>query len=355
MIGLLAFLFMLSFIVIIHELGHFLVARHFGIHCHEFSIGMGPCIYQRQGKQTIFSIRAIPFGGYVMMAGEQDGSQDEEEDDWLKNVKEEEKLNHKPVWQQICVMAAGVIMNLLLAWIMMVSITMVQGKVVVSQQPVIYEVQEGSDAAKAGLQEGDRIVKAYASGKEMDIDSQSDLSEFIQYYHEDFQLEVIRDNKKVRIELQASYNEEMKGYTIEIVSSVQTRKIHWIEAFKYGTDQCIDLTASIYRSLGMLLQGKGLENLSGPVGIYSVMAQSTSYGLLSYLTLFAMISLNIGIFNLIPIPALDGGRILILLIEKFIHRKISPKIIEGIILGSFVLLFGLLIFATYNDVIRLLM
>ena len=98
MIGLLAFLFMLSFIVIIHELGHFLVARHFGIHCHEFSIGMGPCIYQRQGKQTIFSIRAIPFGGYVMMAGEQDGSQDEEEDDWLKNVKEEEKLNHKFVY-----------------------------------------------------------------------------------------------------------------------------------------------------------------------------------------------------------------------------------------------------------------
>ncbi|MGM9947897.1 RIP metalloprotease RseP [Floccifex sp.] len=354
MIALLAFVFMLSFIVVIHELGHFLVARHFGVYCHEFSIGMGPLLYQRKGKQTLFSIRAIPFGGYVTMAGEEDGSQDESLD-WLKEVKDEQRLNHKPFWQQVCVMIAGVVMNVILAWIMMVSLTMARGYVVDSSQPVIYQVQDNSNAQMAGLQEEDVIVKGIAGKKEMDIDSQSDLSEFIQYYHDDFELEVIRDGKTIRIPLSASYNEEMKGYTIGIVSTVSYSEIKWYEAFKYGSQECLDLTTSIYRSLAILVQGKGLENLSGPVGIYSVTAESTSYGWMSYLTLFAMISLNIGIFNLIPIPALDGGRILILCIERILHRKINQSIIQGIILASFVLLFGIMIFATYNDVLRLLM
>lgn len=351
--ALLAFVFMLSFIVVIHEFGHFIVARHFGVYCNEFSIGMGPCIYQKKGKQTTFSIRAILLGGYVSMAGEDDGTQDEES--WDAQISEDQKLNNKPVWQQICVMAAGVVMNFLLAWIMMIGITMVQGRVVESQQPVVYEVQENSNAQKAGLEVGDQIVKGYAGKKEMAIDSQSDLSEFIQYYHDGFTLEVLRDGKVLELEMDASYNEEVQGYTIGIVSNVQTRKIKWYEAFKYGTIELKDTTCSIFRSLSMLIHGKGLENLSGPVGIYSVTSQSTSYGLMSYLSLFAMISANIGIFNLIPLPALDGGRILILLIEKIRGKKISQKVVENVILASFILLFGLVIFATYNDILRLFM
>ena len=109
-IGIIAFVVMLSVIVILHELGHFLVAKHFGVYCKEFSIGMGPCLYQKQGKETAFSIRAIPFGGYVMMAGEEDGSQSEE-DSWLKDVPENRRLNGIERWKQVCIMIAGIVLS----------------------------------------------------------------------------------------------------------------------------------------------------------------------------------------------------------------------------------------------------
>lgn len=111
-------------------------------------------------------------------------------------------------------------------------------------------------------------------------------------------------------------------------------------------------TQTIVRSLGQLITGKGLDSLSGPIGIYKVTDQVVSYGLLPYLSLCALISLNIGFFNLLPIPALDGGRILITLLEKIFRRKIPLKIVQGVILASFVALFGLMIFSTYNDIMR---
>lgn len=353
-IGLLAFVFMLNVIVVIHEFGHFAVARLFGVHCHEFSIGMGPALYQRQGKQTIFSVRAIPFGGYVMMAGENDGSQDENTDHWLQKVPESDKLNKKPAWQQICVLAAGVCMNILLAWVLFVGISMSLGYVVEDALPVVAEVVEGYPAQKAGLQEGDRIIRASADGDTIDINIQYDLLEFIQYHTEDVVLTIDRDGKEIQVTINPMKDEEQGYYMIGIVSTSNVRPIAWYEGFKYGTKDMIDTTASIFTSISMLIHGRGLENLSGPVGIYTVTEKAASYGLLTYLNLFAMISLNIGIFNLLPIPALDGGRILILAIEKLFRTKISQRVIENTIIASFLLLFGILIFATFNDIVRLL-
>lgn len=353
-IGLLGFVFMLGFIVVIHEFGHFIVARLCGVHCHEFSIGMGPAIYQRQGKQTIFSIRAIPFGGYVMMAGESDGSQDEERDDWLAKVDEKDRLYAKPAWQQFCVLIAGVCMNILLAWVLFVGISMAQGRVAEDALPVVYEVIENTPAEKAGLEPGDEIIKASADGETIDIEVQYDLLEFIQYHNKDVELTIVRDGKEIKTTINPELNEEEGYYMLGIISLSNVRDIAWYEAFKYGTLNMIDTTKSIFTSLSMLIRGKGLENLSGPVGIYTVTEKATSYGFMTYLTLFAMISLNIGIFNLLPIPALDGGRILILLYEKIFNRKINQRIVERIIIASFLLLFGILIYATINDILRLL-
>ena len=150
-IGIIAFVVMLSVIVILHELGHFLVAKHFGVYCKEFSIGMGPSLYQKQGKETAFSIRAIPFGGYVMMAGEEDGSQSEE-DSWLKDVPENRRLNGIEKWKQVCIMIAGIVMNILLAWIIYMGVALAQGYVVEDAKPVVYAVEEDSVAQKAGLE-----------------------------------------------------------------------------------------------------------------------------------------------------------------------------------------------------------
>lgn len=150
LIGLIAFVFMLSVIVIIHELGHFLVARHYGVYCREFSIGMGPALYQHQGKETIFSIRAIPFGGYVMMAGEDDNTEADEED-WLNEVPASKRLNNKPCHQQIAVMLAGIVMNVLLAWVLFIGLAMAKGYVVEDAKPIVYKVEENSVAQKSWL------------------------------------------------------------------------------------------------------------------------------------------------------------------------------------------------------------
>lgn len=352
-IGLIAFLFMLSVIVIIHELGHFLTAKKFGVYCKEFSIGMGPAIYQKPGKETTFSIRAIPFGGYVMMAGEEDGSQNEEEDDWLKEVPQERRLNNIATWKQIVVMAAGVCMNIVLAYALFVGLAMARGYVVEDAKPVVYEVVDNSPAQAAGLQKDDEIVKVTNSSEVLEPQRQYDVIEFIQYNPTESTYTIRRGKEELELKITPRYNKETQTYEIGSIATSYARPIQWYESFKAGWDDMIDSGMSIFRSLGQLVKGKGYENLSGPVGILNLTQKTTQLGLMSYLSLFALISLNIGIFNLLPIPALDGGRILILLIERLTGRKINQKIVENIILASFVLLIGIFLFATYNDIMKM--
>ncbi|WP_297237385.1 RIP metalloprotease RseP [uncultured Faecalicoccus sp.] len=351
-IGLIAFVFMLSVIVIIHELGHFLAAKHYGVFCKEFSIGMGPLLYSRQGKETQFSIRAIPFGGYVMMAGEEDGSQDEE-DEWLKELPENRRLNHKPRWQQIIIMAAGVCMNVLLAWVLFVGLSIAQGYVVEDPIPQVYEVTENSAAQQAGLQKGDLILEASNGKDTIKPATQYELLEWIQYHHENLELTIQRDNQTLEIQADPVLDEETNTYTYGYVVQANAHYISWYEGFYYGTLDMLDSGTAIFSALAHLVQGEGLQNLSGPVGIAQVTTQATAMGLSSYLSLFALISMNIGVFNILPIPAMDGGRILILILEKIFGRKINTKIVENVILASFVLLIGLFLFATYNDILRL--
>lgn len=350
--GIIAFIFMLSVIVVIHELGHFLVAKHFGVYCNEFSIGMGPAIYQKKGKETTYSLRAIPLGGYVMMAGEEDGSQDEEEDDWLKSVPANRRINALPAWQQICVMIAGVTMNFILALVLFIGLAMARGYVVEDPKPVVYEVVENSPAQKAGLQKGDEVIQIQNKKETIQPKTQVDVMEFVQFHKEASTYTIQRENKTFDVVIKPAFDKEMQGYSIGMIAQAYARPITKLEAIPVGLMDMWDSGTMIFRSLGKLIQGIGVENLSGPVGIYKITEKSAQMGMMSYLSLFAMISLNIGVFNLLPIPALDGGRILILLLEKMLGRKINSKIIERIIMASFVLLFLLMIYATFNDVMR---
>lgn len=352
-IGIIAFVVMLSVIVILHELGHFLVARHFGVYCKEFSIGMGPCLYQKTGKETDFSIRAIPFGGYVMMAGEEDGSQSDE-DSWLKDIPNERRLNGIAKWKQVCVMIAGIVMNVLLAWIIYMGEALAQGYVVEDAKPIVYVVQENSVAQKAGLEKDDHIIKVESKdGKSIKPKTQYEILEFIQYHHDTLTLTVKRNDTTFKTTLKPSYDKEMEGYTIGYKAIAYAKKIPWYQSLWVGCQNTWESATMIFQSLNMIIHGQGLENLSGPVGILNVTSKSVQYGLDTYFSFFAMISLNIGIFNALPIPALDGGRILILLIEKIIGRKVSTKVVENIIMASFVLLMLLFLYATYNDIVRL--
>lgn len=354
-IGLLGFLVMLNVIVIIHEFGHYLAAKSFGVYAHEFSIGMGPALYQHKGKETTFSIRAFPIGGYVMMAGEEDGSQSEDDaDSWLAKVPQDRRLNNKPRWQQIIIMAAGVIMNMILAIVLFIGLAAARGYVVEPAEPVVYSVAENSPASEAGLQEGDRIVKVTAKdGSVLDQpETQDQVSEFIQFNTGTVTLDVLRGGDVIQTEITPYKDEETQAYLLGITVQNGYRNISFGEAVAEGFKETWNATTMIFRSLGMLLNGKGVESLSGPIGIYKVTDQVISYGWMSYISLVALISVNIGIFNLLPIPALDGGRILIVLLEGLFRRKVPAKVVEGIIMASFVLLIGIMIFATWNDISR---
>ena len=353
-IGIIAFVVMLSVIVILHELGHFLVARHFGVFCKEFSIGMGPALYQKQGKETVFSIRAIPFGGYVMMAGEEDGSQSED-DDWLQQVPSSRKLNNIARWKQVLVMLAGIFMNIILAWAIFMGVALAQGYVVEDAKPIVYELVENSEAEAIGLQKDDVIKKIEASdGTTLKPSTQMEVLEFIQYHHDSLTLTVKRDDETLKITATPKYDKDMQGYTLGYKAIAYAKKIPWYQSLWEGSKNTLDSATTIFKSLNMIFHGQGLENLSGPVGILNVTSKSVQYGWTTYFSLFAMISLNIGIFNALPLPALDGGRVLILFIEKLLNRKVSTQIIEKIIMASFVLLILLFLYATYNDVVRLL-
>lgn len=351
LIGIVAFVFMLTVIVTIHEWGHFMVARHFGVFCKEFSIGMGPAIFQRQGKETMFSIRALPLGGYVMMAGEEDGSQDEEEE-WLKDVPQDRRLNNKPWWQQVLVMLAGIFMNVFLAWILFVGLALASGKIAEEPKPVIYEVIEGTGIEKAGLVKGDEIIKVTDGEESIEPKTHNDLLEFVQYHHDTLTLTVKRGDETFDVEVTPTYDEQDQVYYLGFRSLSTYRDATVWESIKLGCDNWLYAGSAIFRSLGMLIRGIGFENLSGPVGIFNVTSRSAQMGLASYLSLTALISMNIGIFNALPVPALDGGRVLLLLLEKLFRKKISREVMERIITTSFLLLIGLLLFATYNDILR---
>lgn len=340
------FILILSVIIIIHELGHLLTAKYFHVYCQEFSIGMGPTIYKRQGKETAFSIRALPIGGFVSMAGEE-GVDDE-------SIPFERTLKGISWWKQVIIMAAGAIMNVILAWLLFIVITMVQGKVVLPSEPIIAGFTSDSAAEAAGFEIGDRITKITSGSEVTVVDTFDDITEHISYFPKtEAVFTVERDGKQTEIALTPKYNEKEDRYLAGFQSDVNVKDISVWESFQYGTKRMIDGSTAIFRSLSKLIRGIGLENLSGPVGIFQITAETTQNGLLPAFSLIALLSLNIGIFNLLPLPVLDGGRIFMTLIEKISGRKLGERAEMIIMMIGVVLLVALMVFATWQDIVRL--
>ncbi len=346
------FILILGVIIIIHELGHLIAAKKFGVYCKEFSIGMGPKIWQRKNRETALTIRALPIGGYVAMAGEDSDEEDEELD-----IPYERTLNGIKPWKQVIVMAAGAFMNIILAWLLFIGITAYQGAVPQEAKPIISTVVENSPAEKAGFLTGDEIIRMenIAKNEVIKPESTDEILEFLQYYPGEVKYTVLRDGKEVVLNATAAYHKEDNIYLIGIgYKAPEPKKITLLESIPYGTMRMVDSVKSILSSLNKLIHGVGLNNLSGPVGIFQITAQTTQNGLLSSLALIALLSVNVGIFNLIPIPILDGGRILIVLIETLIGKKLSERCQNVIMMIGVFLIIGLMLIATWNDIARLL-
>lgn len=346
------FIIILSVIIIVHELGHLIAAKRFNVYCKEFSIGMGPILWQRQKGETAWSIRALPIGGYVAMAGEDGVDEDEE-----LSIPYERTINGAKKWKQIIILAAGAFMNIMLAWLLFIGITAYQGEVSVDGPPVVASVLHDKPAQIAGIQPKDRITKM-ASGKDVVYPKNwMDVSEFLMYHHGTMQIQVQRDKKDVNLKLTPYEDRKSGQYMLGVQqdpSSYTTKKITLLEAIPYGTQKMVTSVSTIFDALGNLVHGVGLQNLSGPVGIFNVTSQVAKEGWLSIIALIALLSVNVGIFNLLPIPILDGGRILIVLIEALIGRRLNERLQNAIMMAGLIVIIGVMVFATWNDITRLL-
>lgn len=346
LLSLLYFILILGAIVLVHEFGHFIFSKLFGVYVYEFSIGMGPKIlhWKKKGGETEYCIRAIPIGGFVSLAGE-------DADDNSK-IDEKRKLYSKPVWQRLIIMIAGATFNFLFAFVILFVSALIYGSV--STKPIVANVSEEYPAYTAGIKEGDTIV----SINKQKTSSWSEVKLYIQT-SEGKELNIVLKDKtgtkrevKV-IPIEVKDDEGNISYAVGIGLDDTVRRGLWT-SFKYATQTTCSLYKLMLTTLKQLITGKfSVSDLSGPVGIYSVVDSQSKQGLESILYLIAYLSMNVGVINLIPFPAFDGGRVLFLIIEKIRRKPIKAKT-EGMINSiGFILLMLLMVFVTINDVIKL--
>ncbi len=330
-----------SVIIFVHEFGHFLAARMFGVTVHEFAIGMGPAIWKRQGRrETLYSIRAIPMGGFCQLEGE-----DEESDS-------PGAFNNKKPVPRMVILAAGVLMNLLLGFVIVLGLMTTNAIVNEGLPSTIVESVNPKASAARFLQPGDEIIAV--NGKRVHI--RTDLSfELSRNGNQEATLTIKRDGEKFTEDftpMETVYEDGSSGYVVGFNIAIQPISIGGIlhEAFF----QTVWMVKLVFVSLGMLLSSQaGMQDMSGPVGVVSAMntvAQSGWYPLLFFA---AFLAVNIGVMNLLPLPALDGGRIIFVLIE-LIFRKPIPREKEGWIhFIGFTLLILLMVYVTWNDIVRI--
>lgn len=354
--NLLIFIIVLLVVVVVHEWGHFFAARSMKMRVHEFAFGFPPKLFSIKRGETIYSFNAIPLGGYVSIDGE-NGEDSTEEND--RTFKSKSKL------AQIWVLFAGPLMNIVLAFVLIfvsyLGVSQVQDTVLNSNPPVvILEVVKDSPAEIAGVQIGDKIYSIYING---DIDSSySPNIELVQNTIINSQgneiiLEVERNKEIKEITIQST--EENNDYKIGVALGVlESKKLSFFPAIGQSAKDTWQLTSGTVLGFGTLFKNifTGVsvrDSLMGPVGIAKQVGVVNGLGFVYLLRFTAMISISIGILNLMPLPALDGGRIVVSIIEGIRKKDFSAKFLGSLNGIGFLLLIGLLIFITIMDVIKL--
>lgn len=341
------FILMLGIIVLIHELGHFFWAKKSGVYCYEFSIGFGPKLFsfKRKNDETLYCLRLIPVGGYVAMAGE------EVDDD--TSVPKDKKMYNKPWYKKLIIVLAGVINNFILGFVVLFIMALCYGSY--TTKPIIGEVSKDSACEKAGLKTGDKILKI--NGKS--TRTWDDVTLTLTLANNDKEQNLLiqtKDGVKKKITVTPKRVKDKKGnVSYAYGMGLDSTKHHGIgNAFKYATSKFGSTFNSMIVTIKALVTGKiGLGALSGPVGIYTIVGSQSKAGLSGLLYLLAYLSINVGFINLIPFPAFDGYRAVIILIEKITGKEVNPKVDAIINNIGLMLLFALMIFITVKDVLKL--
>ncbi|WP_313016780.1 RIP metalloprotease RseP [Acetoanaerobium noterae] len=317
-------------IVTVHEMGHFFTAKYFGVTVHEFSVGMGPKLYSKTKKETEYSLRALPLGGYVRMEGEDSESQDPN------------SFNNKHPLKRMAIIFAGPFMNFILTIVLMSFLFMMIG-VPVNK---IGDLVENMPAYNSGLEVGDKIIMI----DDKKIDSWQSVTDAIQSSPDNnLEFTIERNNEQKIIAVDAVEQAGRKVVGISPASEKSPGK-----SLVFGTNQTILMLTDMLSFLGKLFTGQaGDEGVVGPVGIISAVGEAARTGFANVISLAAIISLNLGLINLLPIPALDGSRIVFQAIELVRGKKIDPEKEGFVHMIGMILLLALMLFITSKDILRI--
>lgn len=345
-VSIILFIIIFCVIVVSHELGHFLVAKKNGIHVMEFFIGMGPTLFSFVKGETKYSLKLLPIGGACVFEGE-DGLEAK------KGELSERAFPNASVWARFATVLAGPLFNFITAFLMAVIIVWACGVTL----PVVQSVTEGGAAEAAGLQEGDIICKM--NGKNIHLQEQVSFYSIVNK-GEPFDIVYLRDGEKHSVTLQPIFSEEDNRYYIGITGG-EFLDCSVLQTFQYAFYTMEYSVQSTFKSLAMLVRGQLTRNdVSGPVGIVKVVDETyeavKDYGAinvaLNMINIALLLSVNLGIINLLPLPALDGGRLVFLLIEAVRGKPIPPEK-EGMVhLGGMMALMVLMVLVLFNDITK---
>jgi len=345
-VTLILFILILGSIVFVHEFGHFMMAKLNGVYVYEFAIGMGPKIWSKKGQETEYTLRAIPIGGFCMMAGE------DLEDDDLKKIPKEKRLQAKKPWQRFLIMFFGAGNNFICAVLLLFLIGLIWGGS--SMEPVVTSVVKNSAAATSGVEAGDRILEINGHS----ISTTDDISLYLAIVNpeEASDIKVRKENKKVETYSVQPKKKKVDGETTYQygIGMQQDVEKGILPALEFTGKKTISIFKQMAVTVGYLFTGGiSISQLSGPVGIFSVVGDQSSAGIMNILYLVAFLSINVGFINLLPIPAFDGGHILFIIIEKIKGSPVKPETENMIHTVGLFLLMLLMVVITFNDILRL--
>lgn len=345
LISLLILILILGIIIFVHELGHFLAAKKNGVYVEEFALGMGPKIFnfRRKKDETLYSIRLFPVGGFVSMANS--------EEDGPNKLRKDQILENKSFLQKVTVLIIGVVFNLILAFSLLFINGLIYGNS--DTRPFIGQIEENSPAYNSGLKKGDLILKVEGVKVKTYNDVLIELNK--NEALEEFTFLIKQDEKSKEIII-TPVNKEIDGEEVRSFGiAFANKKIHgFLNTIKYSVKEFGNMMKSIFVIIANLITGNiSLKNVSGPIGIYTIIDNVKETGLENLIYLTAYLSMNIAIINLIPIPVFDGGRALLVVIERIINKKLNSNVEKYLNLIGFIMLITLTVYVTLNDIIKI--
>lgn len=358
-ITIVVFIVILGILVIIHELGHFLAAKRMGVRVEEFGFGFPPRAWGKKIGETIYSINWLPIGGFVKVFGEEY----HEDDGKIDKKSRDEAFVYKKPWQKAFILVAGVIMNFLLGWVV-ISFLFTQGVPVPTGRVIVDTVAEASPADTTGITKGDQVIAITHKDKVTEIRSIEDLVRTTQQYGDtEVQVTLKKQNGETeRVMVTPRKNppagQGSLGITLDTEAAYEIKKYSWYEAPYYGLKHAATITVTILRELGktigqLVTMQKPAVDVTGPVGIAQYTGQAITYGPNAVLELIALLSLNLAVINLLPFPALDGGRLVFVIYEWVTRKRVNQDFERYLNLFGIIVLLTLSVVVTYFDIVKL--